>query len=127
VQKKAEALLFDWNFWARGNQRAPEGNWASWLILAGRGFGKTRVGAEMVRHWVQNFAHVNLIGATAADARDIMIEGESGILAVCPRHERPHYAPSKRRLKMAEPRTVADLYGRRAGTAAWQATHQTVV
>jgi phage terminase large subunit-like protein len=97
--EEAEALLFDWNFWARGNQRAPEGNWATWLILAGRGFGKTRVGAEMVRLWVQNFAHVNLIGATAADARDIMIEGESGILAICPRHERPHYAPSKRRLE----------------------------
>jgi len=71
----------------------------NWLILAGRGFGKTRIGAEMVRRWVQDFPLVNLIGATAADARDIMIERESGILAICPRHERPLYVPSKRRLE----------------------------
>src|ERR1700688_3783299 len=49
---EAEALRFDWSWWARGNQRAPESAWANWLILAGRGFGKTRIGAEMVRHWV---------------------------------------------------------------------------
>jgi phage terminase large subunit-like protein len=95
----AEALLFDWPWWARPNQLAPAGDWATWLILAGRGFGKTRIGAEMVRRWVRDFALVNLIGATAADARDIMIEGESGILALCPRHERPLYVPSKRRLE----------------------------
>ena len=96
---EAEALRSDWGFWARENQRVPEGNWANWLILAGRGFGKTRVGAEMVRLWIQDFALVNLIGATAADARDIMIEGESGILEICPRNERPLYVPSKRRLE----------------------------
>jgi phage terminase large subunit-like protein len=96
---EAEALLFDWNEWARDNQRPPEGEWASWLILAGRGFGKTRVGAEMVRSWVKDFPFVNLIGATADDARDIMIEGESGILAICPAQERPRYLPSKRRLE----------------------------
>jgi phage terminase large subunit-like protein len=98
-EAEAEALRFDWSFWGRPNQHAPEGEWANWLILAGRGFGKTRIGAEMVRHWVRDFALVNLIGATAADARDIMIEGESGILALCPRHERPLYLPSKRRLE----------------------------
>jgi phage terminase large subunit-like protein len=96
---EAEALLYDWSWWARDNQRAPAAVWANWLILAGRGFGKTRIGAEMVRQWVRNFPFVNLIGATAADARDIMIEGESGILAICPRHERPLYMPSKRRLE----------------------------
>ena len=83
----------------RDNQRPPEGDWATWLILAGRGFGKTRVGSETVRRWVQDFPFVNLIGATSDDARDIMIEGESGILAICPRHERPRYLPSKRRLE----------------------------
>jgi len=96
---EAEALRFNWNWWARRNQRAPESAWANWLILAGRGFGKTRIGAEMVRRWVQDFPLVNLIGATAADARDIMIEGESGILAICARDERPLYVPSKRRLE----------------------------
>ncbi|HEX4138353.1 MAG TPA: terminase family protein [Bryobacteraceae bacterium] len=95
----AEALRRDWATWERPNQRAPEGDWATWLILAGRGFGKTRVGAEKVRQWVRNFSLVNIIGATADDARDIMVEGESGILAVCPRHERPRYVPSKRRLE----------------------------
>ena len=95
---QAETLCFDWKFWARPNQQAPGGDWSTWLILAGRGFGKTRVGAEMVRRWVRDFPLVNLIGATAADARDIMIEGESGILALCPGQERPLYVPSKRRL-----------------------------
>ncbi len=96
---EAEALSFDWDWSARPKQRPPAGTWANWLILAGRGYGKTRVGAEMVRRWIGNFPFVNLIGATAADARDIMIEGESGILAICPAAERPVYVPSKRRLE----------------------------
>ncbi len=74
-------------------------DWRYWLVMAGRGFGKTRTGAEMVRLWVRDFEMVNIIGATADDARDIMIEGESGILAVCPDGERPEYRPSKRRLE----------------------------
>jgi predicted phage terminase large subunit-like protein len=96
---EAEALLYTWSEWVRDNQRPPEGDWATWLILAGRGFGKTRVGSETVRRWVQDFPFVNLIGATADDARDIMIEGESGILAICPRQERPVYLSSKRCLE----------------------------
>jgi len=91
-------LLHDWGFWARPNQRLPADPWTTWLILAGRGYGKTRTGAETVREWVKTNRFVNLIGATADDARDIMIEGESGILAVCPRSERPIYRPSKRLL-----------------------------
>jgi len=67
--------------------------------LAGRGFGKTRTGAEWVREQVKRYPLVNLIGATADDARDIMIEGESGILAVCPTWERPKHIASKRRLE----------------------------
>lgn len=61
------------------------------MILAGRGFGKTRTGAEVVRRWIKDFPIVNLIGATLDDARDIMIEGESGILNICPNGERPRY------------------------------------
>lgn len=76
----------------------PQGAWAYWLILAGRGFGKTRTGAETVREWVKSNRFVNLIGATADDARDIMVQGESGILACCPRWERPEYKPSQRAL-----------------------------
>ena len=97
--KEIEALAYDWTFWARDKQRLPDKSFFIWLILAGRGFGKTRTGAETVRHWVKDNAYVNLIGATADDARDIMIEGESGILAVCPQNERPLYVPSKRRLE----------------------------
>ena len=59
--------------------------------MAGRGFGKTRTGAEWVRQQVKRFPIVNLIGATLDDARDIMIMGESGILAICPNDERPRY------------------------------------
>ena len=77
----------------------PEGLWYVWLILAGRGWGKTRTGAEWVRRQVKNgFKLVNVIGATADDARDIMIEGESGILACCPDGERPWYRKSQRKL-----------------------------
>ena len=91
-------LYHRWNFWARENQLLPGGEWATWLILAGRGFGKTRIGAETVRQWVKRYTLVNLIGATADDARDIMVEGESGILAICPKHERPVYKKSDRQL-----------------------------
>lgn len=70
----------------------------AWLIKAGRGFGKTRTGAETVRIWARDFNYVNLIAPTADDARDIMIEGESGILSVCHPRERPNYEPSKRRI-----------------------------
>lgn len=73
-------------------------DWRYWLVMAGRGFGKTRTGAEMVRRWVRDYPLVNLIGATADDVRDIMVEGESGILAICPPGERPEYRSSKRRL-----------------------------
>jgi phage terminase large subunit-like protein len=96
-------LYYRWEFWSRGNQRMPGKlasglDWRTWLVLAGRGFGKTRIGAETVRQWVKDYPFVNLIGATADDARDIMVDGESGILAVCPPSERPIYRKSDRQL-----------------------------
>lgn len=66
--------------------------------MAGRGFGKSRAGAEWVRERVKTQRLVNLIGATADDARDIMVEGESGILAVCRNDERPEFRKSERKL-----------------------------
>jgi phage terminase large subunit-like protein len=96
--EQQRGLRWDWQFWARDKQLPPPGPWRYWLILAGRGFGKTRTGAEWVRQQVKRYPLVNLIGATADDARDIMIEGESGILAICPKDERPEYQTSKRRL-----------------------------
>jgi phage terminase large subunit-like protein len=98
THEEANAILFDWGFWARPSQKLPPGDWRVWLIRAGRGFGKSRAGAETVRIWQRDFPIVNLIGATADDARDIMVEGESGILAVCPKNERPQYKGSKRQL-----------------------------
>lgn len=97
--KQLASIKYDWSFWARDKQRVPSAPFFVWLISGGRGFGKTRTGAETVRYWVKDNAYVNLIGATADDARDIMIEGESGILAICPPDERPAYVASKRRLE----------------------------
>jgi phage terminase large subunit-like protein len=100
----AAALAYDWEgIWARDNQLEPDGDaWLVWLILAGRGFGKTRTGSELVRKWSEDSnARVALVGRTAADVRDVMVEGESGILACSPPWDRPHYEPSKRRLTWA--------------------------
>jgi phage terminase large subunit-like protein len=97
---EALALLHDWRFWARSNQLPPEGRWRVWLLLAGRGFGKTRTGAELVRSRVatRSARRLALIAPTAADARDVMVEGESGILTISPQWDRPHWEPSRRRL-----------------------------
>jgi phage terminase large subunit-like protein len=101
TEDEQEALAYEWDFWARPEQLLPPGTWTYWLMKAGRGWGKTRSGAECVRAWVRQRAarYVNLIAPTADDARDVMVEGESGILAICPRGERPIYVPSKRRLE----------------------------
>lgn len=93
------ALLKDWRFWGRPDQFAPEGDWLTWLILAGRGWGKTRTGAELVKEWAEaEPCRIALVGLTAADCRDVMVEGESGILAVHPEGTKPLYESSKRRL-----------------------------
>ncbi len=85
---------------ARPAQRPPEGDWRTWLMLMGRAAGKTRTGAEWVRSLVAAGAgaRIALVAPTAADARDVMVEGESGILAISPPWDRPLYEPSKRRL-----------------------------
>jgi phage terminase large subunit-like protein len=94
------AAWYDWRgTWARGNQTAPPGEWRVWILLAGRGFGKTRSGAEWVREEVEKGArHIALVSDTAADTRDVMIEGQDGIIAVCPPWDRPLYEATKRRL-----------------------------
>lgn len=98
--KEVRALAYDWRgFWARPKQIAPEGDWTIWLILAGRGFGKTKTGAQWVVERVEAGARrIAIVGETSADARDVMVEGESGILACSPPDNRPLYEPSKRRL-----------------------------
>jgi len=93
-----EVINYRWSIQARDKQRLPIGNWNTWLIKAGRGFGKTRTGIETVRIWKEDNPIIGFIGATAADVRDIMIEGESGILAKSPSWDRPYYEPSKKKL-----------------------------
>lgn len=95
----ADALSDNWRRKARPEQIAPNGDWLTWLVMAGRGFGKTRTGSEWVHEQVAAGARrIALVGPTAADVRDTMVEGVSGLLATAPRWARPEYEPSKRRL-----------------------------
>src|SRR5258706_5609260 len=89
-----------WRAKARPSQLPPPGDWNGWLVMAGRGFGKTRTGAEWVKELAEagQTARIALVAPTAADARDTMVEGESGILATASSWCRPEYEPSKRRL-----------------------------
>lgn len=91
---------------ARWNQLPPPGDWFEWLVMAGRGFGKTRMGAQYVRDRAYNPKlgpghRIALIGRTVSDVRDTMIEGESGLLSIFGRDDRPQYQPSKRRVVFA--------------------------
>ena len=96
----AAELLRRWEFWARPEQLQPAGAWRTWLILAGRGWGKSRTGAEWVRAQVKAglAGRIALVARTASDVRDVIVEGESGILAISPKDERPIWEPSRRRL-----------------------------
>ena len=98
LTKLLDEYKYRWQLNARPKQRLPSSDFITWLILAGRGFGKTRTGAETMRIWARNYPIMHMVGATASDARDIMVEGESGILAISPKHERPVYEPTKRKL-----------------------------
>ena len=105
---KAEELLYTWGFWARPQQIAPEGNWNTWFINAGRGFGKTRAGVEWVRQKVmQGHKRIAAIAATNSDIERVMINGESGFLARCWKGDKtakgvplgkPLWSPTKRLL-----------------------------
>lgn len=97
--KQKAKLAFDWAFWARPKQMMPPGDWFVWQFLGGRGSGKTRMAAESIRKLaLSRKVRIALIAPTVADVRDVMVEGESGLLAIHPEHERPNYEPSKRRL-----------------------------
>jgi predicted phage terminase large subunit-like protein len=118
-----QTAKFDWRHHARPSQLAPDGDWFCWLILAGRGFGKTRTGAECVREQVcgstpqtgGRYRHIALVAETAADARDVMVgdgkgRGEgSGLLQVHPKDFMPIYESSRRRLTWPNG-AIATLY-----------------
>ena len=100
-----EALQWDASFWLRPEQQEPEGDdWSIWLYMAGRGAGKTRAAAEWVRKQAKQ-THPSgkplqfaLVARTAADVRDVLVQGESGILSISPPSEMPLYQPSLRTL-----------------------------
>lgn len=111
TEAEADELFHDWRFTARPEQVAPDGDWQVWAYIAGRGAGKTRSGAEWVREKVKaGCSRIALIAPTAGDARDVMVEGDSGVLSVCWAGDKDHkgnptgrpvYEPSKRRLTWA--------------------------
>lgn len=100
AEEVARDRKYDWEANARPEQLPPTGSWRFWLILAGRGWGKTRVIAEFARMLAKKGKHgrIALLGATAADVRDVIVEGDSGILACSPQDFMPLYEPSKRQL-----------------------------
>ncbi len=82
--------FFSWSRWARPEQQPPPGDWTTWLLMGGRGSGKTRAGAEWVRQLVQQgITPIALVGETMSEAVEIMVRGESGIMAVHPDLQRP--------------------------------------
>lgn len=103
-----DKIMADWEFLARDEQLPPTDNYKFWLYMAGRGSGKTRTGAEWTKDLIRRgYNRGGLIAPTAADVRDVMVEGESGLLAICNDWDRdyngnlmgrPIYEPSKRRI-----------------------------
>jgi predicted phage terminase large subunit-like protein len=99
--EEQEALLWDWTFWRRESQTVPDGmgtKYRLWLFRAGRGSGKTLCGAQTTREMTKRVRRIALVAPTAADVRDVMVEGESGIMSVFPAHQRPVYRSSVRRI-----------------------------
>ena len=100
------ALPFLFEFWALEHQLPPEGDWRTWVILGGRGAGKTRAGSEWVRSMVEGSRpldhglarRVALVGETVDQVREVMIFGESGILACTPPDRQPRWEATRKRL-----------------------------
>lgn len=100
---RAERNSFEylWEYQARQKQLPPPGDWRIWMIMAGRGFGKTRAGAEWVRMIADSHpeARIALVSSSLAEARAVMVEGESGLLAICRPGHKPHFEPSLHRIR----------------------------
>lgn len=107
-----EKRRYSWFKNARHNQLPPPGNWRTWLILAGRGFGKTRAGAETLRSWIKSgrYQRIALLGKTIREAEAVMVEGISGLLAIHPPLERPLFERTHQQLVWPNG-TLAMLYG----------------
>lgn len=100
TQEQAQEIFYNWRFWARPKQIPPEGDWYVWFLNAGRGFGKTRTGAEWIIERAKEHPGrwMALIARNPADARDYMIEGPGGILTHSPPWFYPKYEPTNRRI-----------------------------
>ena len=135
TKDRREQLKFSWEFWGRPSQFAPEGDWLNWLILAGRGFGKTRTGAEWVRAnmcgptplTAGRWRHIALIAETAADARDVMVgdgkatsdpKAGSGLLQISSSGVPADLRALQAAIDLAERCRRLDLQWHRAGSAA---------
>lgn len=100
-QTEKNSFDYLWEYVARANQLPPPGDWRVWMIMAGRGFGKTRAGAE----WVRMIADANpdariaLVSSSLAEARAVMVEGDSGLLAICRPGHKPQFEPSLHRVR----------------------------
>lgn len=112
TDQAATDYVAEWRNWARDDQLAPPGDWQLWLLLAGRGFGKTRAGAEWVREQAlaRRGARIALVAETPAEARSVMVEGASGLLAIGSAAERPLFESSLKRLVWPNG-SMAMLYG----------------
>lgn len=114
--KQRRELIERWQGWAQPGQCEPPGDWRIWMIRAGRGFGKTRAGAEWISEWARLCpgAQIALVAANEADGRRVMIEGPSGLLAVARSDEYPQWRESRRELHF-ESGAVATLYSAASG------------
>ncbi|ALK10134.1 Terminase-like family protein [Blastochloris viridis] len=112
TEDELEDFLHEWRSWARPSQWPPDvaadgAPWTTWLMMGGRGSGKTRAGAEWVRALALGrppaaaapLSPIALVGETSADVREVMVEGVSGLMRIHPRGERPQWLPSRRRLE----------------------------
>lgn len=98
-EAQCENLLGDWRFWAHPAQTPPPGDWRVWVFLGGRGAGKTWAGANFLLEETRDRpGRYGLVGPDIGFVRDVMIEGESGLIACAPRQSRPRYEPTRRRL-----------------------------
>ena len=109
--EERSALAFRWDWQALNRQLEPAGDWQVWLMLAGRGFGKTRAGAEWVIEQVRRTpeARIALVGGNLDEAARVMVEGDSGLLACAPPDARPDWKPGKHELRFSNG-AIAQLF-----------------
>jgi phage terminase large subunit-like protein len=96
--QEAATLFYDWRFWARPGQTPPEWDWRVWVLTGGRGSGKSWTGANWINDKALTVERLALIGRTAADIRDVMVQGDSGVIRQSPPWFQPVYEPSRRRV-----------------------------